>query len=335
MGGLPKKAYQQNKATQKLGLPFLTLDGGSILFKRPLSNKKQTAAAQERLAAAAIVDSYNLMGYEAAAVGNHDLSAGLDFFKKMSKLARFPWLSANLVNSETQQPIFPPSIIINKAGLRIAIIGLTADTPLNPVGGQESAIILPWRQVLAPLVAELSKQSDLLILLSNLKQAQNREVAESFTNIHLIIQSSGQDNNHDPILKNNTLICGAAKRGKFMAMLNIQWQPSKAWSYDADKQIATAQKALAGHQGKLDRYYRKYDDPEKDLQAKPRSLKAFHLLLARHKAATDELKHLIEDRRVSKNIIGKPSTYNNIFTALNRNIPNDSKVSVIIDSLAR
>jgi 2',3'-cyclic-nucleotide 2'-phosphodiesterase/3'-nucleotidase len=66
----------------------------------------------------------NFMNYDAGAVGNHDIEAGHKVYDKFNKDINFPWLAANAINKETGEPYFKPYTIINKDGVRIAILGL-------------------------------------------------------------------------------------------------------------------------------------------------------------------------------------------------------------------
>ena len=95
--------------------------------------------------------AYNTIGYSAAAVGNHEFDYGpvgpdsvarhpdqdpLGALKKNAQLAKWPFLSANLVEKSTgQTPAWAKkSIIVAVAGAHIGIIGLTTpDTPNTTV----------------------------------------------------------------------------------------------------------------------------------------------------------------------------------------------------------
>src|SRR5436305_3649898 len=94
-----------------------------------------------------VVKGYNALGYDAAAVGNHEFDYGpvgpdsvarlpgedpLGALKKITKEAKFPFLSANLTEKATgKTPSWAKRYIIVEAnGARVGIIGLsTPDTP--------------------------------------------------------------------------------------------------------------------------------------------------------------------------------------------------------------
>jgi 2',3'-cyclic-nucleotide 2'-phosphodiesterase/3'-nucleotidase len=72
----------------------------------------------------------NYMKYDAASVGNHDIEAGHPVYDRLKKLYTFPLLAANAVYARTGEPYFKPYVIINKKGLKIAVLGMV--TPAIP-----------------------------------------------------------------------------------------------------------------------------------------------------------------------------------------------------------
>lgn len=72
----------------------------------------------------------NFMKYNATTVGNHDVETGHSVFDRISKEYNFPMLAANAVDIKTGKPYFKPYEIIEKNGIRIAVLGLV--TPAIP-----------------------------------------------------------------------------------------------------------------------------------------------------------------------------------------------------------
>jgi len=73
----------------------------------------------------------NELKYDAASVGNHDLETGHAVYDRLKKECKFPLLSANLIDKKSGLPYFTPYKIINKDGLKIAVIGLTSPVVLT------------------------------------------------------------------------------------------------------------------------------------------------------------------------------------------------------------
>ena len=105
----------------------ILLDAGDFLQGQPsiyYSNFEDTVGPHIQSKA------MNFMKYDAATVGNHDVEPGERVYDKIVKEFNFPWLSANIIDKRTGKPYFEPYTVINKDGIKIAILGLT--TPAIP-----------------------------------------------------------------------------------------------------------------------------------------------------------------------------------------------------------
>lgn len=72
----------------------------------------------------------NFMEYDASAVGNHDIETGHAVYDKIRDEFRFPWLAANAIDTRTNKPYFQPYTIIERSGIKIAVLGMV--TPAIP-----------------------------------------------------------------------------------------------------------------------------------------------------------------------------------------------------------
>ncbi len=109
------------KKVKASGTPYILLDNGDILQGQPESyvyNYVKTDVPH------LISRVYNFMGYDAAEEGNHDIEAGHPVFDRVVKESNFPWLGANAVKEGTHDPYFKPYVIINRGGLKVAVLGL-------------------------------------------------------------------------------------------------------------------------------------------------------------------------------------------------------------------
>jgi 2',3'-cyclic-nucleotide 2'-phosphodiesterase/3'-nucleotidase len=105
----------------------ILLDGGDLLQGTPLAwlfNKVETALPNP------MILTLNYMGYDAFAVGNHDIEQGPFVYLRAQREAQFPWLAANAILPDGRT-FFTPYAILARNGIRIGIIGLT--TPGIPM----------------------------------------------------------------------------------------------------------------------------------------------------------------------------------------------------------
>src|SRR5207342_3432525 len=119
----------------------LLLDGGD-LFQGTLESNLNEGAV--------VIASYNAMGYAASAIGNHEFDFGpagesqtprapgddpRGALKARAREAHFPFLTANIIDESTGQPVaWPnvrPSMIVTAAGVRVGIVGLATNVTLS------------------------------------------------------------------------------------------------------------------------------------------------------------------------------------------------------------
>jgi 2',3'-cyclic-nucleotide 2'-phosphodiesterase/3'-nucleotidase len=67
----------------------------------------------------------NYLNYDAVVVGNHDIEPGHRVYDKVMGELAMPYLAANALDTKTENPFFEPYTILNKNGVKIAVIGLT------------------------------------------------------------------------------------------------------------------------------------------------------------------------------------------------------------------
>jgi 2',3'-cyclic-nucleotide 2'-phosphodiesterase/3'-nucleotidase len=77
-------------------------------------------------------EALNSLAYDAGTVGNHDIEAGHSVYDRLVREYGFPLLAANAINIKTGKPYFKPFTIVEKKGIRVAVLGLI--TPTIPSG---------------------------------------------------------------------------------------------------------------------------------------------------------------------------------------------------------
>lgn len=103
------------------------LDGGDILQGQPTVYYYNFVDTSTTHVASRV---YNFMGYDAITIGNHDVETGHDVYDRFNRQLDKPLIAANVIDTATGLPYFEPYRIIEKQGVRIAILGLL--TPAIP-----------------------------------------------------------------------------------------------------------------------------------------------------------------------------------------------------------
>ncbi|MER6969856.1 5'-nucleotidase C-terminal domain-containing protein [Nocardioides sp. NPDC000445] len=112
------------------GEPILTIDAGDTIQGTPLAYYYARIDPITEGAIHPMARAMNLVGYDAAALGNHEFNYGIDTTRKFEEQVNFPMLGANAVDPSTKLPVFPPYIIKDYdlgrgRRLRVGVLGLT------------------------------------------------------------------------------------------------------------------------------------------------------------------------------------------------------------------
>jgi len=105
----------------------LLLDNGDILQGDPMVYYSNFERTEQKHVCAEVM---NFMGYDAAAVGNHDVEPGHEVYDRLVEEFDFPWMAANAIKNTDGLPYFQPYTIIEKEGIKIAVLGFI--TPAIP-----------------------------------------------------------------------------------------------------------------------------------------------------------------------------------------------------------
>lgn len=114
----------------------------------------------------------NILGYDAMAVGNHEFDNPLPVLFEQREWANFPFLSANIYDKATGKRLFRPYQMVDKQGIRIALIGLTTEDTAK-IGNPEYVEGIDFRDPKVEakkLIAEIKKteKPDIIIALTHM-----------------------------------------------------------------------------------------------------------------------------------------------------------------------
>ena len=117
------------------------------------------------------------IGYDAMALGNHEFDNPLSVLEKQIDWANFPVLSANIYDKATGERKYQAYEIVEKQGIKIALIGLTTEDTAK-IGNPEYISGLEFRDPKVEakkLIAEIEKteKPDLIFALTHMGHYEN------------------------------------------------------------------------------------------------------------------------------------------------------------------
>jgi 2',3'-cyclic-nucleotide 2'-phosphodiesterase (5'-nucleotidase family) len=301
----------------------LFVDSGSLLFQHTKIQEKREQA--EKAQADGIAAAMQAMNCRAVGIGAHDLAAGIGFLRELQERHKTVWLSMNLVDPKKKQPIFTPYLMTTVDGLKIALLGLTDDQGEHDGEGEEKGYtILPWRDTLPKILAEVGKKADMTILLSSSSYQINKEIAEAVDGLDMILESGYAAPTTEPYKIEDTLIAQTGTRGKYLGMMRIEWNEAGQWTDISFTRIRTEEDRLNKVNQQLALLEKQ---KEKAVLAKDKGYKA---LSAEKKELVSSIKAL-KKRRDSAPEDDGLCKYSNRFIPLETSLPEDPEVKKIID----
>lgn len=198
---------------------MLLLDTGNLFFRKP----SQTEMKQKDgfLRAELLIQAYNEMGYDAVNVGERDLMEGLQFLTGLAPKARFPLVSANLVDRRTGESIFRPYVIKEIAGVRVGILGLMSEGFDTTFQEREHGLrILDPFTTSKTLMKNLKENCDLLVVLSQLGELKDKRLAKENPQIDLVLGGGGESKRAVHERVNEVPIYRLEPRGGYLGRIN-------------------------------------------------------------------------------------------------------------------
>jgi hypothetical protein len=207
------------------------VDTGDLLFSRE-SLLNPNAKTIGNLKAAVYMKAYNMMGYDAFTPGELDLFLGIDDLIKMSQQASFPFLAANLLNAQTNEPIFKPYIIKEVRRMKVGIFGLISNH--LRLGGaaeeKEKFKITDPVEASKKAVAALKRKCRVIVALAHLEAEEQKMLVDKVHGIHFIVNGHLTHAQAAPQFVNRTQIFIAGARGEFLGQADLFRKRRKVYS---------------------------------------------------------------------------------------------------------
>lgn len=179
----------------------------------------------------------NLLGFDAATVGNHEFDYGWMQVRRFIQEARYPMVSANLLAPDGQLLTPRPYTILKVNGLRVAVIGAMTET-LNTLttpkalGGCD---MLPLVQTVRHYAAEVRGQSDLIVLLAHIDAEEEKAVLENVPEIPVLVTGHIHSGIQQAISREGRVLVRMKSYGEELGRLDLKVDPEKkapvAWTW--------------------------------------------------------------------------------------------------------
>jgi hypothetical protein len=321
LGGLSRAASQISRFAELEKLPWLFLDSGGLLFKQ--SSLPSGQEEQERITAAGIAEAIQSMNCRAVGLEAHDLAGGVELLKKIQEEQKLTWLSMNLVYAKKKQLVFNPWLLTETAGLQVAVLGLTGgQMVLDSAPDKTGYTVLPWKETLPKALEQVKGKAEMIILLSSYPYEVNKEIAEAYPAVHLLLASGPAAAATYPFMVGDTLFAQTGARGKTLGMMRISWTEAEKWEESDLSKIRL-------EQNRLDQITLQISRLEQQTEGKSLAKDdiGYQKLLTEKKETERKIKTLQDKKQPEGENFCR---FSNQFIALESSLPEDPKVREIM-----
>ncbi|MFS8180179.1 thiosulfohydrolase SoxB [Pseudovibrio denitrificans] len=171
-------------------------------------------------------DMVNLMNaLNPDAMTSHwEFTYGIDRVNEIVEELPFPFLGANIFDSEWDEPAFEPYKIFERGGAKVAVIGQAFPyMPIANPGWMFPNLSFGIREARIQEMVEEVKQegADVVVLLSHNGFDVDRKVAQQVSGIDVILSGHTHDAVPEPVKVGKTMIIASGSNGKFVSRLDL------------------------------------------------------------------------------------------------------------------
>jgi len=195
----------------------LLLDAGDALhdFRRPVT---AVYGAPEMIA------WMNDAGYDAMALGNHDLYWGARQVEELASTASFPILCANLVPDPGFLAPFLDCTVIDVGETRTLVIGLITNEFL-PYADYPWLFMVDSVAAVRSVVADQEDVPDLTIVLCHLPVASAAQLAETLPEVDVFVSGHSHETTADPLRVGDSIVVQAGAFARYLGRLRLEIGP--------------------------------------------------------------------------------------------------------------
>ncbi len=181
-----------------------------------------------------MVDAMNALGVDAM-TAHWEFTLGIDRVTEIvEKHLNFPFLGANIFDTEWDERAYDPYTLFERGGVRIAVIGQAF--PYMPIANPKwmfPDLSFGVRQDnMAEIVQEVRDEgADLVVLLSHNGFDVDRKLAQNVDGIDVILTGHTHDALPEPVIVGKTLLIASGSHGKYVTRLDLDVEGAEVKGY--------------------------------------------------------------------------------------------------------
>ena len=242
IGGFSRIATVINEARAEV-----EAEGGDVLFLHA-GDVNTGVPESDLLDAVPDFATLHYMGTDAMVLGNHEFDVDLDTLKMQSRVAGFPFISANFVDRNLF-PIFKPYVVKDLGNYSVGILGLTTEQTnvLEPLYLNNNSIESAYYAV-KEYMPELEEKTDIQIVLGHLGYYEegkepklpvgyttSNEIAKDFSNIEVFIDGHSHTLFEEAKVLNSTILSSSGDLGRYLGRIDLWIENGRVVDWDSQQ----------------------------------------------------------------------------------------------------
>jgi 2',3'-cyclic-nucleotide 2'-phosphodiesterase (5'-nucleotidase family) len=219
LGGYLALEYHLNQARGEKQ-PALYLDAGDMQTGSIFSSMDY-----QGLRGGAVLEVFGMLALDAATLGNHEFDVSYDHAKTLVERAPFPFLSANIYDSDGSSFGRSEYAIFERGELKIGVIGLTIASLSERVKAEnvKDLSILPYKEAVDRILPMVDAKCDLLILLTHNGWEADSLLATQLDNrVDLIIGGHSHVATPEPVQVNGIYLLSAGSHLQVLGIADLE-----------------------------------------------------------------------------------------------------------------
>lgn len=180
-----------------------------------------------------LIPILNELGFDAM-TGHWDFAYGPEHLQQLVQQLNYPFLANNCFQKETDELLFPPSLLLPIGDTMIGIIGIASPIidKTMPASFSEGVYFTNGDERLQEDIDDLKERgAELIVILSHLGFPQETKLAESFDDIDILLSGHTHNRLTEPATVNNTLLIQSGCHGSFLGKLTVTVERGKIIHY--------------------------------------------------------------------------------------------------------
>lgn len=259
-GGLARLATAIDEIRRERGGDVLLIDAGDTF---------QGSAIAARTEGAAMIEPLNAIGFDAAVPGNWEVVYGPQILSRRAGQLAYPMVAENVWDEATGERLFPPWLMKEVGGVRVAIVGYTdPDVPRRQPPAYSRGLRYTDHNSLQPLIDEIRQreQPDVVLLVSHIGLTRAVWLAGELNGVDAHLSADTHERTYAPIERNGSWVVEPGAFGSFLGRLDLwieggrvvdrRWELIEVTAdrYPQDPRIQSlVDAAKRGHAEELDR----------------------------------------------------------------------------------